>query len=101
MELIYSKSEFQNVLDNSKKSIIFCFHGWSEYSMNSRKIVEEWETNSNRKIFIIDMTNMGYENHFHEWLANKEKGDWSKEGIMTKIAIVQEKELMVTEKSVR
>jgi len=83
MKLINNKKEFISLIETIEKNIVFCFHDWSAYSVMAKKIVEDWESMSKREIKIIDASKMNQNNYFPKWLINKEKRDWSKEGIMT------------------
>lgn len=78
-----TESEFYKLIETENKYIFFCFFNWSGYSVISKKIVENWETEFNREVMLIDCSNLDFENYYQDWLNKKEKDDWSKEGIMT------------------
>ena len=83
MELINNKASFFKLIEIEEKCIVFCFHDWSAFSVVSKKIVEEWESKFDRKIKVIDASNMNHKDYFPKWLIQKELDDWTKEGIMT------------------
>ncbi|MFK7982950.1 MAG: hypothetical protein AB8G86_23425 [Saprospiraceae bacterium] len=83
IKFVNDKKEFLNLIETEEKSIIFCFHNWSGYSIIAKNIVEEWESNFKREVRIVDASKMNEDSYFIKWLIQKEKGDWAKEGIMT------------------
>lgn len=83
MEPIKNKLDFLKLIATEEQHIIFCYHGWSGYSIIAKKIVEDWESRFQRSVSFIDATKMEHKNYLMEWLISKEKRDWSKQGIMT------------------
>jgi len=82
MKLLSSKNDFFNLIEIQDKIIIFCFHDWSTHSAIAKKIVEDWEFESKRDVYLIDASIMDQDSYFIQWLINQEEDDWSKEKIM-------------------
>lgn len=79
------EDEFRLILNNKEQLIVFIFHNWSEPSHMAKKVIEEWEKESERQIYLLDASfiYLEKEDYLYQWLYEQEKGDWSKEGIMT------------------
>ncbi len=85
MHIIKNEDEFKLQIVDNHQLVVFIFHNWSGPSRTAKKVIEEWEKESERQIYLLDASSiyLEKEDYLFQWLYEQEKGDWSKEGIMT------------------
>lgn len=68
---INDNHNFQNLLRNEEYLILFIFHNWSATSTLAKKVVEDWEILSMRKVHYIDASEMTSDDYLYQWSSNQ------------------------------